>query len=240
MTTWPPPEWEVDEFLARYPAFAIVPGTPDQLHVAGRLQQPAAGPDGAIVNLDYELEVRIHGSFPHSIPSVRETSGRIPRHFHTLVDGSACLGAELRLRSIARKRPTLRGFFEAAVLPYFYGHAYWLLNGRMPFGELPHGDAGVIEDLQALLHAADVSELHRLLVALSLRRRVANKRPCPCGSGVRLGRCHAARINGRRKLGPRSAFRAELLRLGHVAARRGMKSGQAGAPSEPVVTHVPA
>ena len=29
----------------------------------------------------------------------------------------------------------------------------------------------------------------------AMKRRLANKRPCPCGSGRRLGRCHNRRVN---------------------------------------------
>jgi hypothetical protein len=36
------------------------------------------------------------------------------------------------------------------------------------------------------------------------KKRIANKLPCPCGSGRRLGRCHNLKVNGlRHQLGPK-------------------------------------
>jgi hypothetical protein len=57
---------------------------------------------------------------------------------------------------------------------------------------------------------ADLGEFVRLA---ALRRREANKHPCPCGSGRRLGRCHNRRVNHLRGRLGRSWFRASLASL---------------------------
>jgi hypothetical protein len=44
--------------------------------------------------------------------------------------------------------------------------------------------------------------LVRFVRLLTMKKRTANKLPCPCGSGDRLGRCHNRIINRvRSKLG---------------------------------------
>ena len=68
--------------------------------------------------------------------------------------------------------------------------------------------------------------------------RIGEADPCPCGSGLRLGRCHNVRLNRLRKLGSRSWFRfiyAELatqLDREHAAPSRSrMASGTVGRPA---------
>lgn len=219
MIAWPPPAWEVPAFLEAHPTLGIVAGPGDKLHIGGALAGPAAGPDNVVVELDYRIEMSIDRAFPKKVPAVRETGGRIPRTYHTLDDGSACLGSPLRLRSLALAKATIGGFFDAVVLPYFWGHAFWTAHGRMPLGELRHGSAGVTDDYSEMLGAQTPAECRRTLVALSLRRRVANKQPCPCGSGVRLGRCHARRVNGHRRLGPRSMFALAIVEVDAICAQ---------------------
>jgi hypothetical protein len=67
----------------------------------------------------------------------------------------------------------------------------------------PTARKGIIEDL------ADVFGVQKVMVAgfvrvAAMKKRVANKRPCPCGGELRLGLCHRKRLNMlRRRLGRR-------------------------------------
>lgn len=210
LSVWPPPAWKVQEFLGAHEDLSIVPADDGALHIAGPLRLVAEGPDQSPIELDYRIEIVVPRRFPRELARVRETSGRIQPTFHRLEGGFACLGSPMRLLIHAQKTRTIQAFFDYAILPYFFGHAYWKRFKRMPLGELPHFGAGLVVDYCDLLGARDAVECLRLLEVLGLRRRLANKRPCPCGSGVRLGRCHSARLNGLRGLVPRHEFRKAL------------------------------
>jgi len=95
------------------------------------------------------LEITVPAEFPKLLPTARETGGKIPRDgkHHVNDDKSLCLGSPLRLRLKVSGKPTLSGFAESCLVPYLYAVSYKLQNGvEFPFGELSHGEAGIIED----------------------------------------------------------------------------------------------
>jgi SEC-C motif len=159
---------------------------------------------------EYQIELSVPGGFPGSVPSVRETGGRIPPSFHKLADGALCLGSPTRLRLILSESPSILRFVERCVIPYLYGYSYFERHGILPFGELDHGDPGIRQDFASIFHI-DQEEMVREFVRLtSMRKRHANKQPCPCGSQRRLGRCHYRRVNSLRGRLGRYWFRMVL------------------------------
>ena len=209
-----PKEWDLVEALVKQPGLAIVPGGHDELVIAGELQVVAAGADASLIEDSYSIEMRIPRSFPaRGTPRVFETSGRIPRNYHRLDDRSLCLGAPTRLRLLALSSPRILDFIDKAVIPYLYSRSYFERYGEMPFGELDHGARGLAKDLVAMLRMPEETDVSRLLVSLSTRRRLANKRPCPCKSGRRLGRCHNISVNATRKTLGRRWFAAQKVHI---------------------------
>jgi hypothetical protein len=83
----------------------------------------------------------------------------------------------------------------------------------MPFGELGHGAKGLLAEFRQLLEAANNTQCIAFLRLLGMKKRIANKRPCPCGSNRRLGRCHARRLNRLRRDASRSWFRHQANQL---------------------------
>jgi hypothetical protein len=51
-----------------------------------------------------------------------------------------------------------------------------------------------LQDLASLL-GMEMGPAIPYCVLATMKRRRANKRPCPCGSGRRLGRCHNRKVN---------------------------------------------
>jgi hypothetical protein len=101
-----------------------------------------------------------------------------------------------------KKCPSLLNFLEQFVVPYLYGHSYFELYHQMPFGELDHGAKGIRAYLCEIFHTNASIYPEDFLRLASLRKRVANKHPCPCGSERRVGRCHNRIVNHtRRKYG---------------------------------------
>jgi hypothetical protein len=117
--------------------------------------------------------------------------------------------------------PTLPTFVESCLVPYLYAYSYFERHGRLPFGELGHGNRGILEDYMRILGATSPVVCIDLLHLATMRKRVANKRTCPCGSGLRVGKCHCRQINGLREKIDRGLLRSEceMLRRGESSAK---------------------
>ena len=178
--------------------------------MAGRLEFAAQAPGLELIEDRYDVEIAIPYDFPTSIASVRETAGRIPSTYHTLTNGSLCLGSRIRVRLIASASPSVLRFVERCVVPYLYGHSYFVKHGVMPFGELEHGEQGTLQDLGSLFGTTDRMQGAEFARLVTMKRRRANKHPCACGSRLRLGQCHNRKVNWLRDRLGRGAFRREL------------------------------
>ena len=137
----------------------------------------------------FEIEIRIESDYPKRLPSVKETGGKIPKEFHTNHDGFLCLGSSLAIKETFKKNPNLTGFVENVTIPFFYSFCYWEKFKTMPFGELPHGIAGVLWDYKERFSNQNelaVMGFLKILAEKSYRGHVL----CPCESGKRLRDCH--------------------------------------------------
>ena len=205
--------WGVDDLLAAYGGLKLIPVSDGPVNVTGQLAFEATARNRETINDEYGVEIAVPEDFPRSLPAVRETGGRIPKTFHTNPDGTLCLGSPTRLRLFQSGQPSLERFVTKCVVPYLYGHAYFEKHGVMPFSELRHGESGILQDLASLYGASSTVAVVGFVRLTALSKRVANKAPCPCGSGRRLGRCHSRRTNYyRRRLG-RGWFRMLLQEL---------------------------
>lgn len=186
--------WRLEELRVQQPGLRIIPEASD-LVLAGSLEFNAQIAGKARVSDRYEVEIRIPERFPRRIPVVFETGGRIRISYHHLVDGSLCLGSETRLRLMLAEGLSLVGFVERCVIPYLYRYSYLQIYGEAPFDGLEHGPDGITEDLRLLFGLERRSEVLPFVRALAMTKRQANKEPCPCGSGTRVGRCHNRLVN---------------------------------------------
>lgn len=141
----------------------------------------------------FRLRIDVPLAFPDAVPVVTEVAGRIPRDdeaAHLYSDGSFCLGSPLRLLLIANGTPSVLAFFDRCVVPALYNVAYReRYGGRPPLGELAHGSGGELDDYVELFGVKTYGQALDALQLASIKRRDANKRPCPCGCGRRLGVC---------------------------------------------------
>jgi hypothetical protein len=197
-------EWGLDELLDRFD-LSIQPAQLGELVVAGTLAFQSHNPSCGSIEDAFEIEIRVPTDFPRSVPRVRETGARIDRSFHHFQDGSLCLGSPLRLQLTVSRHRTLTGFVEKCVVPYLVGFIVHKKTGGMPFGELEHGGPGLVHDYREILGMPTGAACLECLRLLSLKKRVANKRVCPCGK-ARLGRCHNRRLNRLRQLASRATF----------------------------------
>ena len=113
------------------------------------------------------------------------------------------------------------------MIPYLDGYSHFLKTGKMPFGELDHGELGSLQDLASLL-GMEMGPAIPYCVLATMKRRRANKRPCPCGSGRRLGRCHNRKVNMLRDRVGRLVLVKEMQTI--AAAFREASSRKSAAP----------
>lgn len=203
----------VRELLNEHCGLRIVPSRNDSLVITGVLRFQASSPIHEVIEDQYELEIRVPAGFPIDEPTARETARRIPPDFHKLEGNLLCLGSPTEIRMKLRQSPTLPAFVDLFLIPYLYGYSYYERYGVPPFGELSHGDKGIREQLAALFCAPSSNHPEEFLRLAGLKKRVANKRTCPCGSRKRLGRCHNRRINHLRRTVGRKWFTAEYQRV---------------------------
>jgi hypothetical protein len=204
----------ITEFLAAQPRMALRPGTKGDLLIRGHFAFIAEHPAAGVIADAFELSIEVPRSFPAAIPRVTETGGRIPRdgqHHVNQHDDTLCLGSPIGLLLKIAEAPSLVGFAEACLVPYLYAVAHKLAHGGpFVFGELAHGGPGIMEDYLLIFGLKQPEQVFETLVLLGMKKRRANKRPCPCGCRRSLGQC---RFNRRlapfRRLASRPWYRTE-------------------------------
>jgi hypothetical protein len=165
--------------------------------------------------------------FPERMALAWETGGRIPETHHKLDNAALCLGSRIRLRLQTAGSPSVLRFVERCVIPYLYGYSHFSKTGAMPFGELHHGELGSLQELASLL-GMEMGPAIPYCVLATMQKRRANKHPCACGSGRRLGRCHNGKVNALRDRVGRVVLRKEMQTI--AAAFREASSQKSAAP----------
>ena len=179
---------QVEALLRKHTGLRIVPSRNGKLVLKGSLRFTVTSPSSETISDQYDVELCVPSTFPADEPTVRETGGRIPSHYHKLKRDYLCLGAPTEIRITLRQFPTLPTF---------------------------------VDQLVDLFCAKSSNRPEEFLCLTGMKKRVANKHPCPCGSGRRLGRCHCRRVNHLRRTIGRTWFRAEYQRV--VGLRKDME-----------------
>ena len=200
----------VTRFLKDYPGMSIAPFRRRTLVLKGKFDFKAYIKRGPEIVDSYMLEISVPNEFPHAIPKVKETGRKIPRdgHHHVNPDETLCLGSPLRLLKKIQPKPNLTGFAEGCLVPYLYAVSHKIIHGEnFIFSELAHGEPGIIDDYQDLFGLTSRSQVVDAITLLGIKKRLANKQPCPCGCGKRLGACpFHCKLNAFRKMAQRSWF----------------------------------
>ena len=207
--------------VQRFPGLEVRPFEGFELVVSGVLSFVASYQSCDEIEDAYEIEIRIPRLFPRFVPRVFSTDKRIPRKFHHLEDRSFCLGSPLALQLKAIECGQILPFVEESVVPYLYSYSHFEKYGTMPFGELDHGNKAVLESYMSIFQVETLEAAEELVFLASLMRSKSNRRPCPCGSGDRVGKCHHKILNRLRKeVGGRLWFRTEYERLTNKRYKR--------------------
>lgn len=203
------------EFLQIHPRMVVRPTSEQELNIEGQFDFTASSKKHERITDSYQLRILVPPLFPREVPTVYETQSRIPKNgsYHVNSDGSLCLGSPLRMLWKLAKAPSLEGFADKCLIPYLFAISHKLSHGGdLPFGELAHGSPGELMDYVKLFGLETLDQARTTLCYLGMKKRRANKLPCACGCGQRLGRCRFnAKLKKFRQLADRSWFRAILL-----------------------------
>jgi hypothetical protein len=91
----------------------------------------------------YALDIALPGNYPHAMPAVWETSGRIPHEIdrHVFEDGSLCLGAPLALWIQLGGDYSIERVIEGPLRSFLIGNSLVEEGEPWPHGDRPHGAA---------------------------------------------------------------------------------------------------
>jgi hypothetical protein len=203
----------LEDFLASHPRIRIVEINNDKVELAGEYHLKAKLAGSQLVDRTYQLRLICPRDYPRKLPKVLDEGRYLPRNqeYHTYSDGSFCLGSELKIKSLLRDDHSFTAFFENIVDRFLYAVSHRIEFGNFPYGELAHGEQGLIDDYGGMFGLNGKLPVLRALNALGKREREANKLPCPCGCGQRLGRCdYRLVLNQFRNVESRRWFRQHL------------------------------
>lgn len=184
------------EFRAAFPEFGIQRDASDDVVLAGSFTRKFTANGLPDIVDTFDVSIHIPRVFPSVPIRVFDRGNRVPKDYHRIKEEAFCLSSPMRVDLFLRRGPSLLGFFERFVDPYLYRFSYIEKFKANPWPELEHGTPGILQDYSRLLGADSSEECVGLLHRLGERKRVANKRPCPCASGLRLGRCCGKGLSG--------------------------------------------
>ena len=185
---------EIDELLAIHKGMKRTTPKNRETVLSGPLPFEAE-PDGlAPITDSFEIEVLIPDAYPDILPRVTETGGKMePNYEHVFTDGTLCLAIPIEMREIFDQQPSLLGFVNRLVIPYFYGYCHWREYGQHPFGEQKHGGEGIVQYyVESLNLTNEVTAL--AFLCLLYEHGYRGHHNCPCGSARRLRKCHGPKL----------------------------------------------
>lgn len=203
---------ETEWLLKKQPLLSYAPFVDNTIVVQGDYHFNGRHEGGIVIDEVFQLKFVFDITSPYFKPIVYEKSTVIPRdnHHHINSDNSLCLGSEIELFLLLRKNPSMKYFIENILDPFIYKAMLKVKGIESEFigGELSHGDDGILESFRDLLKLKSVDEAHQAIELICMKKRLANKKNCPCQCGKRLGKCRLhIKINELRSLMPRSRFR---------------------------------
>lgn len=189
MSKWE--RFELQEFLTANPKMRLTHFDDFSITIEGEYNINAQMEGFHSIHECYSLKIEFPEGYPKTIPVVIETKSVIPRDLdhHTYVDGPFCLGSDLKIKGILSESPNVSDFAGKILDPFLYSISYKIKYHMFPNGDLAHGEAGLIDDYERIFNVKGKLSVLGVLRALSKRKRVANKLPCPCACGKRIGVC---------------------------------------------------
>ena len=182
---------QIEELQKKYVKLKNLQKLKNKIILSGILEFTASAEKCEPMTGVFEIEIIIPGNYPRSLPKVKETGGKISKSYPHIYEGDETLCSAFPLEEylIFREQPSLLGFVEKLVVPYFFSYLYWEKYGKFPFGERKHDVKGVMDCYLEILRLPNELSVLKCLDHI-LRRGYSGKHECPCGSGVKIHKCH--------------------------------------------------
>jgi hypothetical protein len=147
--------------------------------------------------IGYTVSLKIPRNYPTGIPTLWINRNEIPwipdRHVNQNT-GEACLCVRSEYRLHWPSGSDLCAFIDRLVRPYFAAQFFYDTHGVWPkSGARSHGKDGIIEayrEFTAPLGDDSMQTIERLMRLLARKGDPKGHELCPCGSGLRLRKCH--------------------------------------------------
>lgn len=205
----------VSEFIKDHTMFRIKPSINEEIILEGNYEDRLYHKEYGEVQVSYKLRIQIPEDYPGSLPEVFEVSNKIKKlpENHVNYNGSLCLGAPIRLKSVVKRNPSLTYFFGKCIFPYLFAITIKMDTGKdFVFGELEHGSQGLIEDFKRLFNLSEEKQVFHMLELLSKNKKASNRLNCPCGCEKRLSTCrYFEKVQHMRKRFSRSEWQEQYL-----------------------------
>ena len=185
---------QIAELQEKHKGLAQVLEAEHETVLAGPLPFEASADGHASITASFEIELCIPSQCPDGLQRTRETGGEIDGGYeHVYTDGTLCLAVPIAERLVFSRQPSLLGFVNNLVIPYLYGYDHWKEYGEHPFGEQKHGAEGIVRCYVDTLKLID--EVGALAVVLFLfEHGYRDHHDCPCGSGLKVWKCHGSML----------------------------------------------
>lgn len=179
---------------------------------------------------DYKIRIDFPKDYPESLPKVKEPGGKIswpvgdPNN-HMYSDGTLCLETNLESKRIFEKEKNIGCFIRNLLVPYLYRESYIRIYGVEPFSGREHGGEGLINYYKERFNTSDIHCVLNLL-SYALLKGYRGHHPCPCGSNLRLRKCHGPTIREINEM-PKKKFLSDINNISNY-----LKSKQRAKESE--------
>jgi len=140
---------------------------------------------------EFAIRMEVSPRYPSVEPKVFEMGSRIPRYpdRHINFDGDCCVTVWEHWLATAPDH-SIDSFINGPLKEYFLSQFWFEQTGKWPFGERPHGDAGMEEayaDALGIPNRRDKLLYHLRLLSHPWPKGHWN---CPCSSGKIVRHCH--------------------------------------------------
>lgn len=144
----------------------------------------------------FEIEIYIPPNYPYGVPTLVETSKKIPRadYRHINKAGICCVDMSHELLFQAKQGIRLFDFIKNKAYPFFANQLFYDEKGYYSNGEYKHRFKGVEQFYKERLNIDDCGLAVKLLNYVLSNPKISRNKPCVCGSGDKVKDCHLSSI----------------------------------------------
>ena len=172
-----------------FPSLSVIVYGKDSFEIVGDIHVNARWGE-FIVDEWFSIKI-IAENFPELPPVCVETSGKVIS-YHVNPQNNLCLGSPRVLHEEIMAHPNVVFYINKFIIPFFFSFRYHQRYGTSPFGELAHGGNGLFPFYREKFKTSDLAICTLLTYGANSLYR--GHHSCPCGSGLRLRKCHGPRL----------------------------------------------